>query len=242
VSFVPEAIMTSQASSYLLLILFLIFAVQSAADEPADPEVVPVTGEPRHRRVLEDEHLRLFDVRIPSGDTTLYHIHKFDSIYIPISGFANLLNQEYEKAAKPLAIKPGAVAFAGHAQTPFTHRISNLSGETFHVIDIELISPPGDGLLGVLPAGRQPVLENPRVRISRIVLGPSEFVAADPLPSPHGVIVVLTGARIGLEDGSGSTQTSDIVPGQFFSRAEFMSQEIHNEGVTRLELISVEIK
>jgi hypothetical protein len=173
----------------------------------------------------------------------LYHSHQRDSIYIPISGFAGLVNQERGKAAKPLLITFGNVAFAEHSKAPFTHRVSNLGSEEFHVIDIELVGAlAGSSSIGELPVGHQPVLENSRVRISRIVLEPDQFVASNFTPAPQGVIVVLAGTRMGFRGDAGATQISDVALGQFYSRATLVSQEIHNEGSDRLELISVEIK
>ena len=214
---------------YLFATLVLFFAAQTYAEDPAHPEVVPVAQEPRHRLVLEDEYIRLFDVHIPAGDTTLYHSHQRDSVYIPISGFADLVNQEHGKAAKPLLIKFGSVAFAEHSKAPFTHRVSNLGSEEFHVIDIELVGAlAGSSAIGELPEGHQPVLENSRIRISRIVIEPDEFLAINSKPATHGVIVVLTGKRIGFRGDSGVTPISDIAHG--------------NEGSERLDLISVEVK
>ena len=235
--------MTGQISKYLLATLVLFFAAQSAAEDPTHPDVVPVAQEPRHRLALEDEYMRLFDVRIPPGDITLYHSHQRDSIYIPISGFANLVNQEHGKAAKPLLIEYGNVAFAEHSKAPFTHRVSNLGTEEFHVIDIELVAAAKlSSASADLAGGYQPVLENHRVRISRIVLEPGQFVVGGSASSPNGVAVVLAGTRIGFRADSGESRISDVALGQFYRYAETVSQEIHNEGSDRLELINVEIK
>ena len=234
--------MTGQTSKYLLATLFLFFAVQADAEDPAHPDVIPVAQEPRHRLALEDETFRLFDVRIPAGDTTFYHSHERDSIYIPISGFANLLNQEHGKAAKPLLIQYGNVAFAEHSKASFSHRVSNLGVEEFHVIDIELVGAlPGSSAVGELPVGYQPVIENSRVRISRIVLEPQQSIVRVSTSTP-GVIVVLNGTHMGFRKDSGTSQIRNVVPGQFYGRAETMAREIHNEGSDRLELINVEIK
>jgi len=234
--------MTGQTSKYIVATLFLLVAVQTTAEDPAHPDVVPVAQEPRHRLALEDDYIRLFDVRIPSGDTTLYHSHERDSIYIPISGFASLKNQEHGKAAKPLLIEYGNVAFAEHSKASFSHRVSNLGPEEFHVIDIELVDAhQGSSAGGELAVGYRPVLENSRVRISRVVLEPEQFVAGDSASAP-GVIVVLNGTRIGFRGDSGATKNSDVVLGQFYRRADTVSQEIHNTGSDRLELINVEIK
>ena len=109
--------------------------------------------------------MRIFDVRIPAGDTTLYHRHGRDSIYVAISGTTKLVTQEYGKASKPLLIKPGDVSYTEHSKSPFTHRVSNLSSDEFHVIDIEVLdnSMASGTTLETLPSSYQPVLENARV-------------------------------------------------------------------------------
>jgi len=235
--------MAGQTWKYLLATLWLLFATHVAAEDPAQSNVVPVAQEPRHRLALEDQTMRLFDVRIPPGDITLYHSHQRDSVYIPVSGFANLVNQEHGKASKPLLIKTGDVAFAEHSKAPFTHRVSNLGTEEFHVIDIELVAAAAlDSASADLAGGFQPVLENHRVRISRILLEPGQFVVVASSSSPNGVAVVLSGTRIGFRGESGATRTSDVALGQFYRYAELVSQQIRNEGNDRLELISVEIK
>src|SRR5947207_7441111 len=49
---------------------------------------VPVRFEPRHKVALENEFIRLLDVRILPGDTSLFHIHQAPSFFIPLSNTA----------------------------------------------------------------------------------------------------------------------------------------------------------
>ncbi|HEX3080985.1 MAG TPA: hypothetical protein VHQ04_11000, partial [Puia sp.] len=43
---------------------------------------VPVSQEPLHHKVLENNHLRLLDVHIPPGDTSMFHIHATPSVFV----------------------------------------------------------------------------------------------------------------------------------------------------------------
>ena len=43
---------------------------------------VPVSKEPRHHNVFENNSVRLLNVLLPAGDTTLYHIHSTPSVFI----------------------------------------------------------------------------------------------------------------------------------------------------------------
>lgn len=121
--------MKHQPLVYLLAAVGFLFAAPAFGEKTSPSEVVPVDQEPRHRVVLEDPYVRVFDVRIPAGDTTLYHSHERDSIYIDISGTTKLVNQQLGKDPKPLQLKPGDVAFGEHSKAAFTHRVSNLSEE-----------------------------------------------------------------------------------------------------------------
>src|SRR5215831_20496360 len=65
-------------SHFLLLTSFVCFIMSSLAQ-------VPVREEPRHHIVLQNEYVRLLDVRIPPGDTTLFHIHEIPSVFVMLS-------------------------------------------------------------------------------------------------------------------------------------------------------------
>ena len=45
---------------------------------------VPVFEEPRHHLVVDTPTLRILDIQIPPGDTTLFHMHNSAMIYVPI--------------------------------------------------------------------------------------------------------------------------------------------------------------
>jgi hypothetical protein len=49
-----------------------------------DP-VVHMSKEPRHRVVFESGTIRVQDIQIPPGDTTLFHTHDHAVLYVPIS-------------------------------------------------------------------------------------------------------------------------------------------------------------
>ena len=228
--------------NYLLVALCLSWATLAVAEEPIQSEVVPVDHEPRHRLALENQYVRVLDVRIPPGDTTRYHRHQRDSLYVIISGASKLVTEEFGKPAKPVSPKPGDVSYREHLRIPLTHRVSNLSTDEFHVLDIEIVANPAasSAILAPLPTSRQPLLDNARVRVSRIVLEPGQSSEND--SASPGLLVVLAGIRLGITNDSGTIQRSDVTPGQFYARTESVVQRIQNEGDDRLELISIEIK
>ena len=50
-----------------------------------DPPPVPLSGEPRHHVVYESPSMRVHDIQIPPGDTTLFHTHDTAILYVPIA-------------------------------------------------------------------------------------------------------------------------------------------------------------
>jgi hypothetical protein len=194
--------------------------------------------------VLEDPYVRVFDVRIPAGDTTLYHSHVRDSIYIDFSGTTNLVNQQLGSDPKALRLNPGDVAFGDHSKVAFTHRVSNLSEEEFHVMDIEVVAAPmaSTSTIRPLSEGQQSVLDNTRVRVTRIVLEPGEsFVDASTVAS-RKLIVSLSMGRIAVASDSAAEQRTAVRPGYIYRSTESMVRRIRNEGDERVELVNIEIK
>ena len=116
---------------FLLLITLLIVSFSFAQ--------VPVKDEPRHHNVFENDFVRILDVRIRPGDTTLYHTHATPSVFIY---FTN------SKVGSEIINQPASsgINVAGNInydslKTPRTHRVWNQDTSWFHVMDIELVNP-----------------------------------------------------------------------------------------------------
>ena len=100
---------------------------------------VPVSQEPRHHKVLENNHVRLLDVQIPPGDTTQFHVHATASVFIVLSEAktgSQVLSEEDHSAA-PI-VHYGNLWFEGFYRKPRIHRVYNLDDHEFRVMDIEL--------------------------------------------------------------------------------------------------------
>lgn len=226
----------------LVSALGLVAALQAVAADPSPPVAVPVEKEPRHRLVLENEYVRVFDTRIAPGDTTLYHQHHHDSVYVLIAGSKSLTDEEAGKPLRAVSGKPGDVFFGEHSKKTRTHRFSNLSAEEHHVLDIELVDDCArtGASLGTLPSTHLPILENARVRLSRIVLKPRDSFEWD--LGSRSVLVVLTASRLSTVDDSGAVRYSDIVAGQFYTDDDSRIRSIRNEADDAVDLMNVEIK
>jgi hypothetical protein len=110
-------------------------------------QAVPLEREPRHRVALDAGTFRIVDVRIPPGDTTLFHIHRFPQLLIPVSvsptdvqladsGWAGTL-----PSADP-GWHPGDVVIdSSFVQAPLTHRVTNVGTRLFRLILINNSHP-----------------------------------------------------------------------------------------------------
>ena len=99
---------------------------------------VQVRNEPRHHNVFENEFIRILDVHLGPGDTTLYHLHNTPSVFIVFTNTnvgSQLIGQQSQKGANIT----GEVSY-DNLNTPRTHRVWNEDTSWFHVMDIEITS------------------------------------------------------------------------------------------------------
>ena len=65
--------MNNKTLSFIVALLFYSFKVAAQ---------VQVSKEPRHKKALENKYVRLLDVYIQPGDTSLFHIHSTPSVFL----------------------------------------------------------------------------------------------------------------------------------------------------------------
>ncbi len=99
---------------------------------------IHVRDEPRHHNVFENEFIRILDVHLGPGDTTLYHLHNTPSVFITLANVkvgSQLTGQQPQKGANI----SGQTMYDA-IETPRIHRVWNDDTSWFHVMDIELIA------------------------------------------------------------------------------------------------------
>jgi quercetin dioxygenase-like cupin family protein len=98
--------------------------------------------EPRHKLVLTHQQVRVMDVQIRPGDTTLFHVHDVPALYVAVSAAPvdiQLLKGQWggtHPAADP-GRKPGDVNFdTSYVHQAITHRVTNVGSQLFNLIAI----------------------------------------------------------------------------------------------------------
>ena len=117
---------------YLLQFLLLVGCIKVHAQ-------VPVIKEPHHKPVLVNDYVRLLDVHIKPGDTTLYHVHAAASVIVMISNSVIGTQKSGDIASVPGKVLAGQTSFVDYGTNPITHRVFNAGNNVFHVMDIELV-------------------------------------------------------------------------------------------------------
>lgn len=101
---------------------------------------VPVSKEPRHHVVFENEKVRLLNVLLPPGDTTLYHEHSTPSVFISFTK-TKTVSQLLHQTPVEGTSSAGTVWFENlkppHAKV---HRVWNEDTASFHVMDVEILA------------------------------------------------------------------------------------------------------
>ena len=105
--------------------------------ETAEP--VPVEREPHHTWIFQNQYVRVLDVVLAPGESTLFHTHSHDSIAVQLTD-ATVQEQMLEREWRPaLRLLPSDSRYMQGANAPYTHRVKNVGSTPFHVIDIELL-------------------------------------------------------------------------------------------------------
>jgi quercetin dioxygenase-like cupin family protein len=104
-----------------------------------ETEPVPVEQEPHHRWIFENQYVRVLDVVLAPGESTLFHTHSHDSIAVRLTDAA-VQEQRFDKEWRPASrLLPGDSRYMKGTPEPYTHRVKNVGSTPFHVIDIELL-------------------------------------------------------------------------------------------------------
>ena len=197
-------------NAYFLLTFALLTA--QAAD------VVEITAEPHHHLILQNSLVRVFQVEIPAGDSTLLHVHHHDYIAVH-PGVTDISNTV---TGKPPVFVKQPVGETHFTAGNFTHVVRNNGAATFDSIDVELQQDQGrktppqpwaeERGLEVLQGGTQDILfVKDGARASEIDLQPGGMIPAQAHASPH-LFVAITDVDL-VSHAAGQPGKIDLKPG-----------------------------
>jgi quercetin dioxygenase-like cupin family protein len=134
--------MTRVAATLGAAILWAAAAFWAAAASAQQP-TKSVSEDPHYRRVLYAAHLRIFEVTIPTGETTLDHSHEYDSATLTVADAAVRTRGVGEEWSLRLDRPRGNVTISEYTGSPAAHRVESVNGTTYRAIAIENLRERG---------------------------------------------------------------------------------------------------
>jgi len=222
------------ASMRVTVVGMLLFAGAAGAAE----SIVPIEEEPQHRLKFQNQHVRLFDVLLPPGYKGQWHFHVNDGVFVNIEAAQT---REQVLGADPADRPPriiGDTYFFGYGKKPKIHRVDNIGNSSYRVTDTEIVR--GCGGSGQIKdgEGQTLILENERVRVTRIMIAPGERLSLHP---PCGMLVSVSGGQLGI-NGPGGEEQIAFTPAGFKWRDQTTPLEIVNAGSEAFHAVDIVVK
>jgi quercetin dioxygenase-like cupin family protein len=219
--------------------LFVIF-VLAALTLPAADTPIPVVGEPMHRTVFENGTLRVLDVQIPPGATSLFHTHVIPSVIVYLTASTNRSESWPDGAILTREILPGQSRYAAYDEKPLSHRVTNTGTGLFRVFDIELLrKPPAAGAFAPL-SGVTAQWTEKLVRSSNLVLKPGAKLALPATLSAHFLVAIRGAAR--LTASSAKSETFTLKWGDYRFVPPQSGLELETSGPEPSEVVLLELR
>ena len=122
----PDAVLEGMKMNFLIcLFLSLTFPLPASAQSP-----VPIEKEPRHRIKFSNQYVRVFNVLIPPGDTSLVHTHVNDGLSVRLAD-ARIRDEAQGVSPVEIAAAKCRRCELRHSANLLTHRVSNIGGTPF---------------------------------------------------------------------------------------------------------------
>ena len=222
-----------KTNSLTLTFLLLTCVAWAAGQAP-----VPIENEPSHRHKFENEFVRVFDVLVPAGMTTLFHTHVLDGVGVRVSD-AEMSEEFSDGRTNEFTAKWGVASYG--SGPAYSHKVINKGKTDFRNIYVELkprqpsaeVVPPLIDLNAIL-------IDNPRVRVNRRFLKPGESTGSH-THRLNCLSVAVYDAKVEIAAGSAVREVS-VKAGDVVWQPAATTHAIKNVGSTDFVAIEIEIR
>lgn len=114
-------------------------APAKALAHPPSPRPKEYLEERFHHWFIENQYVRVYDVRIPPGETTGFHLHALDTVFVVVSDGVTTAQVQGQPWDKPGKDEAGAIEYSADLKKPRTHRVRNVGKTEYHVIAVQLL-------------------------------------------------------------------------------------------------------
>lgn len=112
-------------------------APASGLTTPREP--MPASQEPHHLLKYENQYMRILEVTLEPGESSLFHTHSVDVLYIILADAVVRAQNQGEGWGPENAFKAGAVSFDNAAKNPYIHHLQNVGKSQLHTINVEFL-------------------------------------------------------------------------------------------------------
>jgi hypothetical protein len=172
--------------NYPLLLVLLLLSTRLEAQ-------LPVSREPHHTVILENQYLRLLEGKIPMNDTTAAHIHAANSVVIFLSHSTFGIQIIGDKPVIS-TVSPGDIKYVAYGDKPVNHLVWNQTPPLFHFYVVELAKDPV--IEDSCPILTQPGMtlrhHEPRVNVYSLDLTGTQPLHLPPAPCAR-LLIAITG-------------------------------------------------
>ncbi len=109
----------------------------SGSTTPEEP--MPASLEPHHHVKYENQYIRVLEVTLEPGESSLFHTHSIDVWHVTLADAVVREQKQGENWGPETAVRAGLASFDNASKTPYTHRLKNMGKTQFHTINIEYL-------------------------------------------------------------------------------------------------------
>lgn len=201
---------------------------------------VPIYEEPRHHLVFENDIARVLEVRVPAGDTTVYHIHANRTTGVAI--------QEAQTWEQILGAPPGLLEPASpvpyvfgnwERPLPYTHRVANADTRAFHYVLGEWLRSSGVDCATLPETSTRHLVKDGKVaRAYEVRLAPGASTEVHVHACP-GLTVLGTSGTLD-DEGTRAAATGGSAAGKWEWRNVSHRHALRNTGTTPLTVYEID--
>jgi len=244
----PPALQTIFSKRLMGLFLGVLFlpALLDAQDSAVD-----MWEEPRHQLLLDMDYLRLVSVNIPAGDTSLFHQHRYATVYVLIADALVATQRERDEGWKqpgerPLRATGTLMDRSDYVSDPFAHRVRNQDDHALKLVAlVNVATNPNANAKDAKKAAPGELVDNTWFREHRLSVGAGAQSEALAFRNPAVVVQVSAGRSDAVPADSTverpSIQNLKTLPGAW-SWHEGSPFRLRNLGTTRADFVIVEVK
>lgn len=211
-------------------------ALTKASVEP-EAGFVEVLDEPHHYHRFQNDYVRVYDVRFVPGQSSLYHRHDIDTMYVTVND-TRVYDRTFgtdESAARTHDLTAGLSMCRPHGNDPLIHQVRNDGDGLMHMIGAEVRKLPELVSEKPLVAPHHTELENlsgaKQLRFYRIELRPGE-TTGEITYGFSGLTVSISDANIAVTEPGGASRVLSFSPGSHVWHDGPLTQILTNVGET----------